>query len=236
MLQLCGLFALNTIRFLGLLEWKTTNQWLMAAGMCSLTVLEARSETRCWQGHAPSTASRRRSFCAFFQSLVAPGCPWLLTACLLSLLVFPRQSSLCVSLPLHMVSFCKETSRSGLGVQPPPVRPYLNWVHLHRLFPNKITFWGTEGAPGGSESKETACSAGDPGSIPGSGRSPGGGWRPTPGFLPGESHGQKSLARYSPWGLKESDRTERHSHWELRFQYIFFGGRGNTIQPTTKVI
>ena len=31
---------------------------------------------------------------------------------------------------------------------------------------------------------------------------------PTPVFLPGEFHGQKSLAGYSPWGLKESDRTE----------------------------
>ena len=28
-------------------------------------------------------------------------------------------------------------------------------------------------------------------------------------FLPGESHGQRSLAGYSPWGYKESDRTER---------------------------
>ena len=27
-------------------------------------------------------------------------------------------------------------------------------------------------------------------------------------FLPGESHGQRSLAGYSPWGGKESDRTE----------------------------
>ena len=27
--------------------------------------------------------------------------------------------------------------------------------------------------------------------------------------LPGESHGQRNLAGYSPWGLKESDRTER---------------------------
>ena len=34
-------------------------------------------------------------------------------------------------------------------------------------------------------------------------------WQPTPGFLPGESHGQRSLAGYSPWGRKESDRTER---------------------------
>ena len=34
-------------------------------------------------------------------------------------------------------------------------------------------------------------------------------WLPTPVFLPGESHGQRSLAGYSPQGRKESDRTER---------------------------
>ena len=33
-------------------------------------------------------------------------------------------------------------------------------------------------------------------------------WQFTPVFLPGESHGQKSLAGYSPWGHKESDTTE----------------------------
>ena len=33
-------------------------------------------------------------------------------------------------------------------------------------------------------------------------------WQPSPGFLPGESHGQRSLAGYSPWGCKESDTTE----------------------------
>ena len=32
-------------------------------------------------------------------------------------------------------------------------------------------------------------------------------WQPTPGVLPGESHG-KSLEGYSPWGRKESDTTE----------------------------
>ena len=31
----------------------------------------------------------------------------------------------------------------------------------------------------------------------------------TPVFFPGESHGQRSLVGYSPWGCKESDRTER---------------------------
>ena len=33
-------------------------------------------------------------------------------------------------------------------------------------------------------------------------------WLPTPVFLSGEFHGQKSLAGYSPWGHKESDTTE----------------------------
>ena len=34
-------------------------------------------------------------------------------------------------------------------------------------------------------------------------------WQPTPVLLPGESHGQRSLVGYSPWGHKESDTTER---------------------------
>ena len=39
----------------------------------------------------------------------------------------------------------------------------------------------------------------DVGSIPGSGRSPGGGHdNPTPVFLPGKSHGQRNLVDYSP--------------------------------------
>ena len=32
-------------------------------------------------------------------------------------------------------------------------------------------------------------------------------WQPTPVCLPGQSQGQWSLAEYSPWGHKESDRT-----------------------------
>ena len=37
-------------------------------------------------------------------------------------------------------------------------------------------------------------------------------WQPAPVFLPGESHGQRSLAGYSPWGRKESDPTEGTEH------------------------
>ena len=33
-------------------------------------------------------------------------------------------------------------------------------------------------------------------------------WQPTPTFLPGELHGQKSLVGYSPWSHKQSDMTE----------------------------
>ena len=33
-------------------------------------------------------------------------------------------------------------------------------------------------------------------------------WQATPLFLPGESHGQRSLVGYSPWGHKESDTNE----------------------------
>ena len=46
----------------------------------------------------------------------------------------------------------------------------------------------------------------DVGLIPGSGKFPWKrAWQPTPVFLPGEAHGQRSLAGYSPWGFKESD-------------------------------
>ena len=33
-------------------------------------------------------------------------------------------------------------------------------------------------------------------------------WQPTPVFLPGESHGQRSQAGYSLWGREEPDMTE----------------------------
>ena len=44
-------------------------------------------------------------------------------------------------------------------------------------------------------------------------------WQPTPVFLPGESHGWRSLVGYSPWGRKESDTTEwLHFHFHCLFQ------------------
>ena len=62
---------------------------------------------------------------------------------------------------------------------------------------------------GGSYSKESACNVGDPGSILG--------WEDLleeemglathSSVLAGESHGQRSLVGYSPWGQKGSDTT-----------------------------
>ena len=37
-------------------------------------------------------------------------------------------------------------------------------------------------------------------------------WRLSLVFLPGESHGQRSLMSYCPWGRKELDKTEQRSH------------------------
>ena len=64
--------------------------------------------------------------------------------------------------------------------------------------------------------KESACQCRrhercgfDPwvGMIPWSGK-----WQPTPVFLPGECHGQRSLVGYSPWGHKELDVTDATEH------------------------
>ena len=46
---------------------------------------------------------------------------------------------------------------------------------------------------------------GEPGLIPGSGRSPGRGHGNPLQYFPGESPGQRSLVGYSPWGHKKSD-------------------------------
>ena len=53
-------------------------------------------------------------------------------------------------------------------------------------------------------------------------------WQPTPVLLPGESHGWRSLVGCSPWGLEESDMTERlHFHFSLS---CIGEGNGNPLQ------
>ena len=73
--------------------------------------------------------------------------------------------------------------------------------------------------PGGSDSKESACSTGNLGSIPGLGRPPGGGHgNPLQHSCLENPHGQKSLVGCSPWGRKELDLTE--ATWHTQSAYV----------------
>ena len=59
-------------------------------------------------------------------------------------------------------------------------------------------------------------------------------WQPTPVFLPRKSHGQRSLAGYSPWRHKESEMTEHtyisHSHHYIKcFRCYFTQGKQGYI-------
>ena len=87
------------------------------------------------------------------------------------------------------------------------------WVHVHQKPTFLLNVWGQKGASQVAlVVKNPTANAGDlkdVGSIPGSGRSTGGGHGiPCPPvFLPGEYHGQRGLEGYTRGG-KESDTTE----------------------------
>ena len=73
----------------------------------------------------------------------------------------------------------------------------------------KAKYWKllmTWGFPGGSDSKESACNAGDLSFNPWVRKRE---WQPTLVFLPGKFHEQRSLVSYSPWDHKKSDTTEQ---------------------------
>ena len=83
------------------------------------------------------------------------------------------------------------------------------------------------GVPSVSDRKESACNAGDLDSIPGLERSPDKGNSYALQYSCLENpHGQKSLASYTPWGLKELDMTEWLSlSWHLQSHkkhWLFF--------------
>ena len=65
------------------------------------------------------------------------------------------------------------------------------------------------GFPGSSVVKNPPATAGDAGSVLGLRIQPKRRkWQPTPVFLPGKSHGKRSLVGYSPWSRKEWDTTK----------------------------
>ena len=75
--------------------------------------------------------------------------------------------------------------------------------------PRSVPVGLPEGFASGSDGKESACDAGDLGSIPGLGRPPEGGHgSPLQYSCLENPHGQRSLVSYRPWGHKESEATE----------------------------
>ena len=90
----------------------------------------------------------------------------------------------------------------------PVLLPESSLLSLSPFFPI-CTILRSEGRgfSGGSERKESACNAGDLGSIPGSGRSPGEGHgNPLQCSCLENPHGERSLAGSSPWGCKSQRR------------------------------
>ena len=81
--------------------------------------------------------------------------------------------------------------------------------------------------PGGADGNEPACQSSklkSPGLDPWVRKIPWRRkWQPTPVFLAGISHGQRSLAGYSPWGHEELDTTELTTNlencWSETIQY-----------------
>ena len=81
--------------------------------------------------------------------------------------------------------------------------------NFKRIILIQVIFTEYSGFHGGSAGKESACCAGDLGSIPGLGRSPGGGYGNPLQYSGLENpHGQRSLVGCSPWIHKELDVTE----------------------------
>ena len=94
-----------------------------------------------------------------------------------------------------------KNSYSGLNLQFSVVRNMIELVSSQ-----------VRGFPGGSDGKESVCSAGDLGLIPGLGRSRGGGHvSPLQCSCLENPHGQRNLEGYSPWGHKELGTTEHLS-------------------------
>ena len=90
-------------------------------------------------------------------------------------------------------------------------------THIHASVYIRSFLDYLRGLPLWLSGKESACNAGDAGSTPASGRSPGesNGNPLQHSFLPGEFHGWRSLAGYSPWGCKESDMMEVAEHSQV---------------------
>ena len=104
---------------------------------------------------------------------------------------------------------------------------FTSWPQLPQIFWPVLFLFSPHG---GSDGKKSTFNARD--QVPSLGREDPleREWQPTPVFLPGESHGWRSLVDYSPRGCKESDMTERlhvttslhHSKYSKWRSFLFF--------------
>ena len=111
----------------------------------------------------------------------------------------------CKTVFFHLLQLCKvETTIIELTWKQNP--EIINDIKI--LFTQLMTM----GFPGGSDGKESACYGFNPWVWRITLRRA---WQSIPVFLPGKSHGQRSLAGYSQWGHKKLDTTERltHTQW-----------------------
>ena len=116
--------------------------------------------------------------------------------------IFPAQGS--NPGPLHCRWILYQLSHKGSSTH---TKGSVNNKYCYYDFVEEFTeIWGF---PGGSEVKSVCLQCRRPGFNPWVEKIPWRRkWQPIPVFLPGESHGWRSLVGYSPWGHKESDMAE----------------------------
>ena len=133
--------------------------------------------------------------------------PLLLPSVFYSIMVYSSESVLCISWPKYW-SFSISPSNSGLisfkrdWLDLLAVQGTLENLLQHHSSKASVQLMQYVGFPGGSVVKNLPASSREVGSIqvrkfPWTRK-----WQPTPVFLPGESHGRRSLEGYSPGGCK----------------------------------
>ena len=141
---------------------------------------------------------------------------WILSLGMFSLLMSPPKAHF-MSQCLWFLSFpfASFLGLLSLCLHYPSV---LECCPLFPLQPPRILTWDF---PGGSDGKASVYNAGDPGSIPGLGRSPGeGNGNPLQHYCLENPMDKRSLVDYSPWDRKESDTTERLHFTSLHFRIL----------------
>ena len=136
-------------------------------------------------------------------------------------------------------SACQVPYRSSQSVtaeseRPPPSSGTQVQYNRERTFPLLAVSIGRltdRGLPWWLRRYMVCLQCGRSGFNPWVGRIPGRGqWLPTPVFLPGELHGQRSLAGYSLWSHRESDTTEQLTLFHFsRLIYVHLGNLGLLI-------